>query len=765
MVTGISVSDQKKKAATDAGDKAVVKETSKIEIPMLKRLSLKPYLYFLFLMSPLILLFIVVYFTYVTTTEELKQEYINEVEEVVTLEEDIISLISLRIKPILTVMSLTIMVIIFTITAYLYLKWCINWISGYSKNASFRIARVADLNDGSSDGTDSNSFKKASGVQVLRDNNNKIQPDKIEFIISSTDWIVFIIIIFLVGISVFIVYGNDRFGFGQLSTKLYEILNSSLCIINGDAGNESCFIIEDTTVASPELKNFRMENNIVDDLNRIVSSGNRDTNIDSYTTDLGKTIAPKCTDAIYNDADLCNKGYSAGYCEKLSEEECRENENSDEKRCQYTNGKCISNKDYYDLPCVYNIDKEDFCDKMEDVDNSFWFKYSGKEYGDNKKIYIDKCGSLSQENLCEQIILNSDNEIKSMVNADFVGTQVTGEENNKPEQLKPIGVNMSDITFSPEDICNMNGGYIHMCVEEKNKSDFQNYDQPNEEKILTKKYNINGVETVHIEIDQEGDDAEGGQCSDLHPVIQSVDLNETGKYIDYSCNKRSDYNIDLNQYNNKNLGKYCSIKNLETQSCEYKYSGIIKNEGDNLDYYTIRRPSSIACNILNGENPGDPPSQEYIQAFVKGTTEENVIKCAENIPYKIDPLLIDSNSPLDPDLSDEEYIFQSIILFTVYSTSAADYLYPYELLNKPPDEDSNLQLYSDTVRFNFYSDISELNEDTLKGIDTHMTIIDQTNDVSLSKAPVACSKQITEANCNDTSNNCQWDATKTPKCS
>ena len=46
-----------------------------------------------------------------------------------------------------------------------------------------------------------------------------------------------------------------------------------------------------------------------------------------------------------------------------------------------------------------------------------------------------------------------------------------------------------------------------------------------------------------------------------------------------------------------------------------------------------------------------------------------------------------------------------------------------------------------------------------------MVIIDQTNDASLSKAPVACSKQTTEAKCNDTSNNCQWDAANTPKCS
>ena len=376
--------------------------------------------------------------------------------------------------------------------------------------------------------------------------------------------------------------------------------------------------------------------------------------------------------------------------------------------------------------------------------------------------------------------MDSDNEIKSMVNADFVfDTQETDEGIDKPVQLKPIGIDSEDVLFDKDVICNMNGGYINMCVEEKNKSDFQNYNQPNEETILTKKYNINGVETVHIEINQVGDDAEGGQCSDLQPVVQSVDLNETGKYIDYSCNKRSDYNIEQNQYNNKNLGKYCSIKNPDKQSCKYKYSGIIKNEGDNLDYYTIHKPSSVACNILNGENPGDPPSQEYIQAFVKGTTEENVIRCAENIPYKIDPLLIDSNSPIDENLSDEEYIFQSILknikdnyykneaknLFTVYSTSATDYLYPYELLNQPPDEDSNLQLYSDTVRFNFYSDNPELNEDTLKEIDTQMVIIDQTNDVSLSKAPVACSKQITEANCNDSSNNCQWDATKTPKCS
>jgi hypothetical protein len=755
--------DGLKGAVDTAKNTSVMKETSKHEIPMMKLLGYKPYLYMCFFLAPIALLILIMYFTYVTTTEQIKHDH---------FEEQLGKRSTLPAYFILFVIGKIIIGIILTIV--IYLVWIKRWILKYSKDSSFRISRLEDLNNPNED----IKFKKASGVQALRDAAGKIT-DNIEFIISGTDWKVFLCIMGLIALSVVGVYWNGRFDFLQFTAKIDEISQAQLCMIGNDPNDESCDLKEDTTVASAELKQFRIDNHIVDELNNIIPAGSRNQDIKSYTSDLDpqKTIAPKCTDTKYNDADLCNKGYSAGYCEKLSEEECGENENSDEKLCQFTNGKCISNKNYFDLPCVYNIDETDICDKMEDVDNSFWFKYSGKEYDDNKKIYIDKCGSLSQENLCEKIIQSTDNEIKSMVNADFVGT-TDGDENNTPQQLKPIGVNMGDITFSPEDICNMDGGYIHMCVEEKNKSDFQNYDQPNEEKILTKKYNINGDEFVHIEIDQEGDDAEGGQCSDLQPVVNSVDLNETGKYIDYSCNKRSDYDTDLNQFNNKNLGKYCSIKNPDKQSCKYKYSGIIKNEGDSLDYYTIRNPS-VACNILNGENPGDPPSQEYIRAFVKGTTEGNVIKCAENIPYKINPSLIDSNSPVDANLSDEQYIFQSIIknikdnyykneaknLFTVYSTSATDYLYPYELLNKPSEEDSNLQLYADTEHFNFYSDYPELKEDTLKEIDTNMVIIDQTNDASLSKAPVACSKQTTEAKCNDTSNNCQWDAANTPKCS
>ena len=756
--------DGLKGAVDTAKSTSVMKETSKHEIPMMKLLGYKPYLYMCFFLAPIALLILIMYFTYVTTTEQIKHDH---------FEEQLGKRSTLPAYFILFVIGKIIIGIILTIV--IYLVWIKRWILKYSKDSSFRISRLEDLNNPNED----IKFKKASGVQALRDATGKIT-DNIEFIISGTDWWVFLCIMGLIALSVVGVYWNGRFDFLQFTAKIDEISQAQLCMIGNDPNDESCDLKEDTTVAQPGLKQFRIDNHIVDELNNIIPAGSRNEDIKSYTSDLDpqKTIAPSCTKSgEYTNSDQCNKGYSAGYCEKLSEEECGENENSDEKLCQYTNGKCISNKNYFDLPCVYNIDETDICDKMEDVDNSFWFKYSGKEYDDNKKIYIDKCGSLSQENLCEKIIQSTDNEIKSMVNADFVGT-TDGAENNTPQQLKPIGVNMGDITFSPEDICNMDGGYIHMCVEEKNKSDFQNYDQPNEEKILTKKYNINGDEFVHIEIDQEGDDAEGGQCSDLQPVVNSVDLNETGKYIDYSCNKRSDYDIDLNQFNNKNLGKYCSIKNPDKQSCKYKYSGIIKNEGDSLDHYTIRNPS-VACNILNGENPGDPPSQEYIRAFVKGTTEENVIKCAENIPYKINPSLIDSNSPVDANLSDEQYIFQSIIknikdnyykneakkLFTVYSTSATDYLYPYELLNKPSDEDSNLQLYADTEHFNFYSDYPELKEDTLKEIDTNMVIIDQTNDASLSKAPVACSKQTTEAKCNDTSNNCQWDAANTPKCS
>ena len=174
--------DGLKGAVDTAKNTSVMKETSKHEIPMMKLLGYKPYLYMCFFLAPIALLILIMYFTYVTTTEQIKHDH---------FEEQLGKRSTLPAYFILFVIGKIIIGIILTIV--IYLVWIKRWILKYSKDSSFRISRLEDLNNPNED----IKFKKASGVQALRDAAGKIT-DNIEFIISGTDCKVFLFSIVLI---------------------------------------------------------------------------------------------------------------------------------------------------------------------------------------------------------------------------------------------------------------------------------------------------------------------------------------------------------------------------------------------------------------------------------------------------------------------------------------------------------------------------------------------------------------------------------------
>ena len=75
-----------------------------------------------------------------------------------------------------------------------------------------------------------------------------------------------------------------------------------------------------------------------------------------------------------------------------------------------------------------------------------------------------------------------------------------------------------------------------------------------------------------------------------------------------------------------------------------------------------------------------------------------------------------------------------------------------------------LQLYSDNLHFNLYSDITGLNLDTLKGLDTEISIIQEKDQTKMTDQPIACSTKKTQRDCTSSANNCKWNSTDR-KCS